>query len=294
MPRAQLARRQEAPVSHFPSPPDTQHPEHDPAVFSGLGVGPVRLGDHKAHLLHLPGVQHRPCHAAALFPVAVRVPQPLLQVDQHLFQLDDVLGAVLQLRLENPLPSTAVLARRQRADLRAHDERRLADELVQLPERARLARRLRGLVVAHRHREDVVALLLQVEVDNPLERLPGLEVGALALRSIGRWVCGRELQLLHRAALPGRLHLGLDAHIADDLALRARRRLERVVVRAEGAAEDLADVGGAEAQGQVEDRGEEEGGGVRRGGGVVGERGRGRGCGDVGGRERRANRVLDY
>ena len=97
----------------------------------------------------------------------------------------------------------------------------------------------------------------------------------------------------------GGFHLGVDAYVAD---CAGGGGLREVVVRAEGAAEGFADVGGAEGGREVEDWGQDEGGGVCRrglGGGVIAEavRAVGEGGGDgrrVGGRvgEGRLDRVL--
>lgn len=79
-----------------------------------------------------------------------------------------------------------------------------------------------------------------------------------------------------RGSQAGRLHFGVDAHIADGLGLGRVGR--DVVVCAERAREGLADVGGAEGDGEVEDGTEEEGirvGCVRR---LVRETGREGAC----------------
>lgn len=239
---AQLPRRQEPLVAHLAPPANAQDAKHHlPLLVLDQAVAP-RLLDDEAALLDLARVQHG-LLAPADLPVAVSVPQPALQVQAHAVQLHDVLAAVLELGLHDPPPPLALAfagqrgrsGRRQRPDFGAHDERALADELVQLAEGARAARRLGGLVVAHRHGEHVVALLFEVEVDDALQRLARLEVRALAPLAIpanaavvGAVVVagavGPEQRQLEHGAGPGRLHLGLDAHVARELLLRRRQQ----------------------------------------------------------------------
>ncbi len=340
-PRAQLARRQEPAIAHLPTPPDAQHAKQNPRVRpSGLG-GPgqhvhgvllVRAArhlrrarqclDHEAHLLDLAGVQHGLARLRARRrrrPVAVAVGQARLQLHDDPVQLHRVVAAVFQLRLQDPAPqrrrraSRPPLAARggrrgiQHADLGAHNQRRLADELVQLPEGARPAAGLGGLVVAHRHGKHVIPFLLEVKRDDLLQGAAWRQIrdrdrAAIGVRisSGGGGGSGPELEPL-RLALPGRLHLGLDAHIANCLFCRVVRG--EVVVGAQGTAKRLPDVRGAKRHGQVEDRAEQEGGRVRRGcwrgAGAVGERcgqrrRRRRGCSSGRGLEGRLNRVLRH
>ncbi len=92
-----------------------QSAKDQPAIGLFLGRLRGRLLHHKAHLLDLARLEHRP-RAAAHLPVAVFVAQSRLQLQPDALELDGVLAAVLQLRLENP-PPPASGARRQCARL---------------------------------------------------------------------------------------------------------------------------------------------------------------------------------
>lgn len=84
----------------------------------------------EANLLNLARVYHR-LFISLREPVAVLIAKTLLHIQNHLFQLYNVLAAVLQLRLEHPFSVVAaVCTGLQGAYLCPHNKRRLAYELI--------------------------------------------------------------------------------------------------------------------------------------------------------------------